>query len=33
MSMPEMKSDIKPLCDKHMVEMDAVGVSLPPLKK
>ena len=27
MSVPEMKSDIKPLCDKHIVEMEAVGPS------
>jgi hypothetical protein len=23
---PKMKRDIKPLCDKHLVEMEAVGV-------
>jgi hypothetical protein len=26
MSVPDMKSDINPLCDKHMVEMEAVRV-------
>lgn len=26
MSVPKMKSDIKPLCDKHLVEMEAVRV-------
>jgi hypothetical protein len=25
MSAPDMKSDIKPLCDKHLLEMEAVG--------
>jgi hypothetical protein len=26
MSVPQMKNDIKPLCDKHVVEMEAVRV-------
>jgi hypothetical protein len=27
MAVPEMKSDIKPLCDKHLVEMEALSMS------